>query len=175
MQKLLLGKPTSDHLLSYRITIATESPHHVRTPALSGLLEELRIQWYIPTQKSQHQRFMALTVEKKENLMVLALLKKKVSCFNLKYSCRILEKCHNQTRRHRNIGLHSLHWNKILRRVQSSLWTGGEMRELMTPKWFPTLKGNIPLCYLEKSGWPIGDLHGKLLRWIIAILQPVDF
>lgn len=49
------------------------------------------------------------------------------------------------------------------------------MRELVTPKWFPTLKGNIPLRYLEKSGWNIDDLHGKLLRWRGAMLQPVDF
>ena len=67
------------------------------------------------------------------------------------------------------VGLDLWHWSKILKRPQSPLVDGGNVR------WFPTLNGIRSPPAHGKIRVDFGDLRGKSFQWVGAVLQSVDF
>lgn len=68
-----------------------------------------------------------------------------------------------------------MHWSKILRMLQNVLMDEREMRELVTLRWFLTLKGTKLPPPFGKIRVNSDDLCGNLFRWVRAIFQSVDF
>lgn len=68
-----------------------------------------------------------------------------------------------------------LHWNKLLRSLQSLSMNAEEMREPVTSRWFPTLGGIKVLPPSGEVRVDFDDLRGNFFRWVRAIFQSVGF